>query len=116
VDEARSVCDVESPREKRNTVIGVSIPVIRETELAPHPRRETLHLLTLRVRVPRVVVHLRRFHQAARSRRRRCRRSTRPSLLLLESNPTCIAQRLQFTHKVTKTLFNFGEKKNEYID
>jgi len=92
VDEARSVCDVESPREKRNAVIGVSVAVIRETELAPHPRRETLHLLTLRVCVPGVVVHLRRFHHAARSLLRRCSRGTRPSLLLLESNPTRIAQ------------------------
>ncbi|WVZ09108.1 hypothetical protein V8G54_013638 [Vigna mungo] len=92
VDEARSVCHVESPREKRNAAIGVSIDVIRETELAPHPRREALHFLTLRVCIPRVVVHLRRFHHAARSLLRRCGRGTRPSFLLLESNPTRIAQ------------------------
>lgn len=53
VNEARSVWDVESPREKGNAVVGVTIGhVINEAELVAHRRRVALHLLALRVSVP----------------------------------------------------------------
>ena len=97
MNKARSIRNVEPPREEGNTVLGVSdVAVVHEPELAAHRRRrrQALHLLALRVRVPRVVVvavHLRRLHHSARGRRRRGGGGARSPLLFLESYPTGIA-------------------------